>query len=111
MIELNLREKWVDQMYGGNLTTWCIWIVHAIEAIRSPDEKEIEINSFSPPADINSNELRKPHPELGFTSVHLYYTHLPELDKFLINTLKGILERNKILLCESTNRSITIRIY
>ena len=46
MIELNLREKWVDQMYGGNLTTWCIWIVHAIEAIRSPDEKEIEIKFF-----------------------------------------------------------------
>ena len=76
-MDLNLREKWVDQMYGGNLTTWCIWIEHAIEAIHSANEKEIEIHAFSPPSNITNNEFRKPHKELGFTSVHLYYACLP----------------------------------
>lgn len=97
-------------MYGGDLESWCLWIEQAIETVRSKDEKEIEINTYPAP-DGAEYGLREPHPELKFTTVRLFYGQLPELDNYLIKALKGILERNDIILYDSSPRSITFRIY
>ncbi len=111
MIELNLKEKWINQMYGGKLETWCIWIERAIETIRSKNEKEIEIITTCPAPNGAENGLREPHPELGYTTVRFFCIYLPDLDNYLIDTLKGILVRNHINLREASPRSITLRIF
>ena len=110
MIELNLKEKWINQMYEGTIETWCLWIERAIGTIRSKDEKEIEINNYPAPNGVE-NWLREPHPELKYMTVRLFYTQLPDLDNYLIATLKGILDRNHINLLKASPHSITLRIF
>ena len=112
MIELNLKEKWIDQMYGGALTTWCLWIEHAIETIRSKDEKEIEINNIRSPIP-DKNELRKSNSLTGVTTVRCFYPVLPNMNKNMLSALKEILNRHhiNIVLSDCNPNKLTIRIY
>ena len=112
MIELNLSEKWINQMYGGAVESWCLWIERSIEAIRSPDEKEIEINKKTSPTP-DKNELRRTNSLTGVTTVRFFYPMLPDVNKTILSALKEILNRNhlNLILSDCNPNKITIRLY